>query len=356
MTTVFTEFIRSLEPGVEPDADLFERTWDTLRAAVCGEIKKRGLWEAPPSYFGICGRRNWWDQDALVELLHECYVFVFVDRLRALKNQLKIKENVDGLVFRNVRNCLDDLQRNHDPLSARVFRILRKSVRRLVEAGGILVLSGDARIRGDTCLGFVPDGDCSNTRTAALDEHVPIWCDDLLPDLVTAVGRGVAKVLEQLQELVSRLNRQGFETLLFRDVLRPLGHEVKRRCGMRWHSPGEEIGTEGDPAEDELVAVIKVRPEHDFEERERIRYLIRLVAQGTERVAKTRKTRGHLLVYWRFLVDQSQQDPDTKIPSDTQVGKQLGIPRERLPELRSLLGELIGDCESHRSGKLLVNQ
>src|SRR5436309_14649242 len=124
---VFTDYVRSLEPGGEPDPQRLATVRETLRGALRGELRRRGLWNAPPDYLGVYGSEGW--EDALEELLAECYAFVFVDRLRALQAQLRVKPNVDGLVFLNVRHFLHERQKEHDPVGSQVFEVLQSAVR-----------------------------------------------------------------------------------------------------------------------------------------------------------------------------------------------------------------------------------
>ncbi|HYH45094.1 MAG TPA: hypothetical protein VEG34_05365, partial [Thermoanaerobaculia bacterium] len=61
---IFTAHIRRLaQPegsgpgGLDPAGDrrAFEEAWSALRAALCSELRKRGLWEGPPAYLGVYG-------------------------------------------------------------------------------------------------------------------------------------------------------------------------------------------------------------------------------------------------------------------------------------------------------------
>src|SRR5687767_6906412 len=103
---VFTEYVRSLSQG-EPAPALFAALCRELSAALRTELRRRGLWNTPPSYLGILGGGSW-DDDALDELRADAHTFVFVDRLRSLRAQMEAKANIDGLVLRAVRNFVQD--------------------------------------------------------------------------------------------------------------------------------------------------------------------------------------------------------------------------------------------------------
>src|SRR5262245_46587739 len=94
MPSVFTAFVRSLQGEETPDADLFHDAWHGLRATLANEMKRRGLWQIPPCYLGVCGWERWDSEEpkasprapgALGELVADCYAFIFVDRLQSLK-------------------------------------------------------------------------------------------------------------------------------------------------------------------------------------------------------------------------------------------------------------------------------
>src|SRR5215813_11825014 len=98
LPAVFTAFVLGLQGEQTPDADLFHDAWHGLRAALASELKKRGLWQSPPRYLGVCGWERWGSEatsraqsDALGELVTDCYEFVFVDRLQSLKRHLAEK-------------------------------------------------------------------------------------------------------------------------------------------------------------------------------------------------------------------------------------------------------------------------
>ena len=362
---VFTPYVRSLEPGVEPNPQLLDEVRKALRASLRVEIKRRGLWNAPPSYFGIIGQRTWSEGDALEELFQECYIYNFCDRLRALKKQLKKKEkeNVEGLVRKNVRHFLQATQAKHDPLGSRIYRTLRQATRRLVDAGAIQVLEGDPEIGNETLLGFATEGDPEENREA-VEEHVRSWSDDLLPGLITAAGRGASKILARMQDHLSRLQDQGIEVFRFQHVLGPLRRDVKGRCGQVWVRPDEKTSIEEDDSDMGFTSVFLVMPETDFEDRESLQQLLECMFRSIDSLVKTRKTKRYLLAFWRFLLDHIAERPASelnatsgkdKMVSDQRLGEFLGIPRERFRDLRAVLGKLVTSCRSRSSGKVSVS-
>jgi hypothetical protein len=195
----FTRFLRNLEPGrpLDRESRELEEAWAALRRLLVSELRRRSLWSLPPAYLGIYGCASWNEPEAVEELLAECFVFIFVERFRSLKAQLRSKSDIEGLVLRNVRNFLQETQRRHDPVGFRVFTVLRSAVRNLLAAGELRVIAGNPGVQRDTVLTF---GSVSSEEAVRLEElrpHVLAWneCRDELDslrslDIVHLQGRG----------------------------------------------------------------------------------------------------------------------------------------------------------------------
>jgi len=294
---VFTDYVRSLEPGGEPDPQRLATVREALRGALRGELRRRGLWQAPPDYLGVYGSAGW--EDALEELLAECYAFVFVDRLRSLQAQLRVKPNVDGLVFLNVRHFLHERQKEHDPLGSQVFEVLQSAVRRAVAAGELHVLAGDPRVRNDTVLGFRAGAD---PQPAVRDLRVLVarWNDELLPDLVTLRGRRQEEVVERLRGRLAELSAGAAGAFRFKDVIDPLKADVRARWAALLEQAAGETAVEREPGET-ARAVRLSRPDTGFEERQLFRKLIGCVLTAIERLDANDRTRSYLTTLWQFL-------------------------------------------------------
>lgn len=318
MPSVFTAFVRSLQGERTPDADLFHDTWHGLRAALAGEMKKRGLWQSPPSYLGVCGWESWdceAPRGALGELVADCYAFIFVDRLQSLKRQLEEKPDIEGLVLLNVRHFLHERQREHDPLGFRIFEMVQAAVEEAIASGGLHVLGGDRKIRNDTCLGFSPASEMPSTPHD-LEAIAMRWNDELMPGLVTANTRQQGAVVQQLRDRVLELPRHGVDAFRFKDLLDPL----KRDARGRWAALLDEEEAGG-----------------AFESRHGFEHLTRSVSASIESLEADSRTRSQLTALWHYLRRQHEE----RLPSYRKLGQLLNIPRERLPVLFTLLRQLV---------------
>jgi hypothetical protein len=349
MPSVFTAFVRGLQGERTPDADLFHDAWHGLRAALVSEMKRRGLWQSPPCYLGAYGWENWDTeapqgsgasraQDALGELVADCYAFIFVDRLQSLKRQIEDKPNIDGLVLLNVRHFLHERQRVHDPLGFRIFELLQAAVEEAIASGALYILAGDKKIRNDTILGFHPAAEQQATP-ADLEQMVLRWNDELMPALVTARTRQQSAVVRQLREYILDLPRHGIEAFQFKNLLDPL----KRDARGRWAAILEEGETgSGAPSSDAIQISTSVLP-GNTESRESFKHLTRCVSTSIDRMEADSRTRTQLMTLWHYLWQQHGEEGSEVVrpPSYRQLGQRLNIPRERLPVLFALLRQLV---------------
>lgn len=375
---VFTDHVRSLEAGGPLDSRRFEEVWTALRAALRSELKKRGLWESPPTYLGVYGGESWTSADslkgqdgALEELLAECYSYIFVSRLRSLQAQLKVKPNIDGLVFLNIRHFLHERQKQHDPIGSQIFEVLQSAVRLGIGEGELRVLSGDERVRNDTVLGFVEGMEVAGRVRGELSALVALWNDDLLPDLVTSRGQKQEDVVERLRGRLPDLSREGIVTFRFKDLVDPMKADVRARwAALLDLALGESVSQKEGREAGTIVRLVE--PDSGIEERELFQKLVECVLTSLKRLEVDGKTRGYLAILWQFLRVQASEgmeesrvsrlDRALKVeietaderPSLRKLAEQLHIPRERLPTLYKTLGDLLERCCAANSGKAAV--
>ena len=356
MSLVFTDYVRSLESASEPTPEMFDAAWTKLHDALRSEMIQRSVWSAPPSYLGIYGWNSWSLKDALEELLSDCYLYVFVRRLQGLQALLAVQENIEGLVFRNIRYFLFEKQKRHDPLGYRVFRVLQTAARQSIAAGALHVLAGDPRVGNGTILGVAPESDPATGPVAELSELVGGWSDGLLPELVTARGARLDEAVGKLAARLARLADGGIEAFRFKDLIDPLKREVRARWGAFWLNSQGDLGFED--GDRELAGLVRlVRPDSGFEERDSFQLLLACVAENIDRLETREKTRLYLERLWAFLRSHAAEEEPaegrgspaaSKPPSRRRLAELLGIPRYRLPDLHESLGRLVETCRSDR--------
>ena len=344
MAPGFSEYIRSLDPsGEPPTAESFDAVWKLLRQVLRHEMRKRGLWTAPPRYLGIHGGNSWQEGELLDELAEDCYTFIFIQRLPSLEKQLAVRSNVDGMVFRNVRNFLHETQKLYDPLGFRLFTMLRSAVERLLATEVLHVLEGGAKVRNETILGFQPWSDPLRSPDSDLLPLVQAWNDDLLPDLVTAWGRGWEKARERLEACIAQLPSEGIAAFRFKDLVDPLKKDVRRRWNVVWEQEEGELARED--AEDEVAALVRVvRPSTELEDRQAFEKLLACVEERLESRRERGKTRAYLRDLWLLLRDRAAEPSESSTLSNLKLSRRLDIPRDRIPGLKATLGSLVEAC------------
>ncbi len=360
---VFTEFVRRLDDfNAALDPASFAEAWGKLQGILAQELRRRGLWGSPPAYFGIYGWIRWdapgvsADDGPIAELTAECYSFIFVDRLAALRAQLAVKPNVEGLVLLNVRHFLLERQRAHDPIGSRVFEVLREAVRDAVADGELLVLAGDSGIRNDTILGFEPRPDLAEPEPAGQDlgPLVARWNDGLLPRLLTARGRQQTEVLSRLRACLRELEGAGIPSFTFRAVVDPLKNDTR----ARWAALMEEARGErerrppgGQKLTDERAATALMPPETAVEIEDSFAHLSRQVTAAIEELSTDPRTRRYVASLWSFLRLQASErvdETDWEHLSHRRLGELLDIPRERVPRLFADLRRIVEQCRKER--------
>lgn len=332
MPCIFTEHVRVLEPGRPVDEDGLSTVWKELSRCLAREMRKRSLWNAPPTYLGVDGGSSWSEPGLFDELVGECHTFVFLERLPALKAQLEVKGQIGGLVCRNVRNFLYERQKKHDPVGYRVYEVLQRAVAELVAAGSLAIEDGDPRVRNGTVLAFGSGG----RGSASLEEEVGDWAAALLPDLIRARGRQLDAVVSRARDLVARLRSRGVGRFRFDELAGAVKHEVRTAwAAIGAHSGGETASERG--AEGTLRRVRVVRPEPLVETLGAVGELSASVARRLESSSESPRTRTTLWQLWSFLCDGVLESGGEPIPSRRQIARQLGVSRDHLNRLFELL-------------------
>ncbi len=347
----FTDYLSSLGPQGDPPTPLaFQRVRRQLRTALVAELKRRGLWEAPPTYVGVLGAASWsstegaWQRDrALEELVADSYAFIFVERLGSLLAQLRVKPNVEGLVRLNIRHFLHERQREHDPIGFRVFEALRNGLRDAVEEGEMKIVEGDPRIRGDTVLEFTSGPRAPTGAGSELAAIVRGWGDELLPELVTAQGRARLAVAEKLRRLLSQLRETDWRSFRVKDLLDPLKQDVRARWGALFEAEVGEAGGEGE-GQGLRELVRRIEPSRQLEERDSFRALVNCVGGLIAELRAGGSTHRHLETLWGFLRAHALAGEGDALPSQRKLAVWLGVPRDRLPALYETLARFVERC------------
>lgn len=341
---VYTEYVTSLgENGKPPTLETYEEVCRELLGDLKRELRRRGLSTAPPRFLGFAEAE--WTRDAFDDLVQDLYVFNFVERFRKLRIHSKTKSNIRGLVIRNIRNRLHELQTLADPIGYKVFERLRAALMLLIKKKTLIVLRNPHRTIGkETVLGFGP----VNVEVELDDDFetkVRVWNDELLPGIITAPSRLVPGIIERLAEHVVGLRESDVRAFRFHDLVDPMKNDIRRRL------QAAEIGADSHTREGGMMIPI-VYPDDEPDGAKRFRLLLKCVSDSIERLDQSRERR-EVWDLWNFVRGHVQDEAadDLWLLSNVQLGQLTGINRKRLPKLFERLGELVRPCRSGLDGR-----
>lgn len=383
--TLLTDHLRALAAGREPDAREIARVLARIEQLLARELRRRGIWGLPPERLGIVGFRHWWDEGALAELAADAYDEALLRRLRGLFGQLAVKPDVEGLIKTNLKRFLRDLQRRGDPLGHRVWEVALDAAERAVERRTLVVVAAGPPIDARTLLALGreaadrarigaadlaagdedaeaerresggaeatgPGAAAAEARRRALAERAAQWNAALLPDLVTARGRGLEAVSERLAERFAELGADGVELFRLREVIAALRNDLRPRWAARLREgaeevPAGEVRTAGE-SEPPLPVVRLSAPAADPEslavEREAARRLVRCVEERLAALPADEQTRREAYGVWRAQVVAAAEGGDRV--SERELARSLEIPRDRVPRLVEAVRRAVDGC------------
>jgi len=361
----FSSYVRSLTADTEPDPAEVTRTLLSLRKILRVELDRRGLLRVSPACLGVFGWDNWTNpeggsSDALDELAADCYTFTFVRRLQALKAQLLVKPNIEGLVVRNVRNFLYDRNKRFDPIGFRIFEAIQKAVRTAVGDGRLWIIEGELRVGSSTVFCAARE-DTEEVTVFATTESVEtlasLLANELMPELVTARGKARASTLAALSDQLShRLTiHPEPQAYRFQEFVAAFKSEVRSRWfALLEDDLGETSLQESDDGSPERVR--SVIHESDLEDRDWVARLSTSVDRVLDRLEErddtrrdTRKYLDRLWYYARGVALEPGWEPDTA-PSRRQLARELEIPRDRLNELGQQLRDIVEQVRAEELG------
>jgi hypothetical protein len=178
MCTTFTEHVRDFGPTCDPAGCVLPRLEQLLRQ----RMRRRNLLTAPPSYLGYTAILAWDAPGSFEDVVVDCYIFAFLDRLQGLRNQLRVRPNIDGLISRNVDNFLLERQRRNDPVGYAVFGNVEGAASDMVAAGELAAEgTGEGRLLNSSVLRLDPLAAAGELATAdrlrGLLAEAPGWAE-----------------------------------------------------------------------------------------------------------------------------------------------------------------------------------
>ncbi len=147
-TSILTQHIKNY------DTKLPQQVLDALAKLLRSELHKRGLWIGEPYWLGIEYSEwdTWKNPKAFNDLLYHCYMYAIVARKQSLHNALKKSENIDHLIYLNIKHFLDDSNKKNNPLSYAVASNVKTTIEKAIKAQILVNQSG--KLNTKTLLSF----------------------------------------------------------------------------------------------------------------------------------------------------------------------------------------------------------
>lgn len=332
----FTEHFRRLEATGGPD----EQFLAALGKALRGRLRNAGLWDQPPAYLGYPEFRKWSDAfadgDAAAAPTLDCYLEAVAHRYDSLADHLQRKDNIDGLIYLNVKRFVLARQKKYDPVGYGAFKNLEAVLEEMAAAGQVVAEHRvEGRLRNESLLcfstGAAPAG--LEQVEAALDSG-PQW-EEALPCQVK-IGKGAQRLL---LACLQTLPAVGVAAFRLGDLATALKERVRHAHAQRNRPPDGEVVSEG-RADQDIVELIRiVRPEPGYEERrDELHGLLRQMREAIDALDAQERTRTGLR---RLLVELSYYaETDEEVPSWAELARRLGVRRTTLWDHLELLREL----------------
>jgi len=341
---------------------------DAVAKALRAEMKKRGLWTAPPAWLGYEEWNRWNESngkykdealkkysDAFINLLFECYEYLFLgQRLPHLQNAMKQSQNIDGLVVRNIKQFITEKQRKHDPLGYNVAHHARDAVQCAIDKGIIKAsgLTHKGKVYNRTLL--------SSTNSTTLSKQERIF--EVLHDnqkwkeIRHKLAGKSEKVQELLCEIVCQLIESGVNCFRFENLVNAMKEDVRAiNPEPKYISIDKvtEIRKEDieiaarEPANDayanDAYAQLIVRLDTSYEDYHNYCDLRDKIREAIDKLPLQEKFRKRL--HQILMEFENAIETETKIPSQTELSRRLGVSigtiNKGIKELRKLVKKII---------------
>jgi hypothetical protein len=335
MASILTEHVRQFRA----DSDLAGRVLPEMERLLKQRMRRKNLLTAPPAYLGYPAVPSWDSPGAFEDIDVDCYIFAVLDRLKGLKNQLRVRPNIDGMIVRNIDHFLLERQRNHDPIGYAVFGNVGGAVYNAVAAGHLRVEGAtEGRLHSHSVLHLDPSRpDAATVAPDRLREalgQVQDWAK-VLPHLIRVTEEGQEWVIECLD----RLRGIGVSAVRYRDLVAVLAARVREDRAAHRATPGQELAYESD--EDFATVVRMVWPDRTFEDRDRWEALKRQIADRIAGLDRQQRVLERLLAVFGALV-QAIEEGGASPPTQAELIERLGVPRATLSDDFRILREMMG--------------
>ncbi len=336
--TNFATYIKNLDINNYPPKVLLNGIAQILRS----NMRKRGLWNAPPVRLGYSDCESWNQEGAFNDLTFDCYSEVVVKRIEGLRNAIMKFDNIDGLIIKNIKNFLTDQQARNDPISYSVAVNVKKAIQLAIDSEKLTAqdLDESGKIQDSTLLTF------SLTQTTSTTDEISLLdClrrNKAWAEIRLKLARKSAGIQTKFCQIISDLANCGIKSFVFKELLDFITTEasIYNTFIDNENYSLENVGIDenDEDEENEPNQIIIVKPDTTHEDWESWKYRVN---QVEKRIAQKpqKRVRERLEKIFREYVNYSKTDEP--VPSQAEIARRLGIPSSTFSEDMKIIRAII---------------
>lgn len=338
MCLSFTDHVRTFGRDCDPEACVLPRLEKLLKQ----RMRRRGLLSLPPGFLGY-GAPTWEADGAWEDIVVDCYLFALVRRIEGLRNQLRVRPNIDGLITRNVDNFLFERQSRRDPIGYAVFENLESAVADLATSGKASVAGiEEGRLH---CAAIVRLGAASAASTPCEAERLrqavadAAGWGDALAHLVTTSDGG----REWMIGFLNRIEAVGMGCFRVSDLVSAIAVPARDDWAAKNALPASELGYEGQDEAQRLVRL--VWPDDGTDTTDVFEMLKRVVPERIANEQQARVRKGLTAVFEEWI--KTIEDEGVGRPNQAELARRLTMSAKTLSDylqrLRAILREILAE-------------
>ncbi len=333
--------LTELFAGLNEESSFCEELFASIRRLLAWELRRRGAGSGlGPSCFGCTDWHTWEDlyirgdteevlnsTGPLLDLAIDCYEYAVIRRYSSLREQLDVKDNINGLIRLNVRNFVTERQRQNDPCGTKTYRNIRAAVEELL-------IDGEWRAQGlsrgvvhnDTRLFVNGASEEEATSQGELDEWMGTLSDTF--NIAREIG---ASVNDEVQtRLVELLRTQGerFPCVFFGDLAGVWKKRARNAYeGIRYRENDELAWSGGGDEEAGRRDMIRHCDDRFdfFEEIVEVQGRLSDLRRAVQNSGFYAPVRKRLLKILDVLESAIINDSGEKFPSQAEMARRLGV-------------------------------
>ena len=311
--------------------------------ALCNRMRWNGLSNGLPKWIGY-PFAEWKERGAFDALLVDSVDYAIVKKFTRLRSTSKKYDNIDYLVYNNIKFFLLGRQRHCDPIGYAVAKNAQFAVQQAVQQGVFTAqkLNNRGKVHNETILTVSANGSSEDTLKTALVK-IEKWGEIQLK-LVKMRKPVQAELYQVFCQLAEQADISSFK---FGDLAKIMKDEVR----SAWHSSnvileGEELGIDAPEDNDDLDQIVYqldkvkiIKFDTTYEQWESWKALIKLINDDIYYIDYKEKIRQRISEEFQFIVNLIEEDQEPV--SQAQLAKYLKIPKNTLNQdikkLRQLL-------------------